>query len=120
MFSHAHEDHSNTYKTIPRSRLHPHNHSCYKQKKTALCIASTLVALHKAQSTVGLNSKLKLCNPYFRPLFLTILFHFHEAIRRIIKAWQYSKNIKLFISLNYTVYCSFELFIWCIFLYSIY
>jgi len=120
-FAHAHEDHSNTYKTIPGSRQYSQNHSCYKQMNTTLCVASIRIALqhmvHMAWWTVGLTSKSKFCNSYFKPLVLMILFHFHETIRRIIKAWQHSKNINLFICLNYT---AFMLSIWCIFLYSIY
>jgi len=102
-FSHAQEDHSNTYKTIPGSRQFSQNHSCYKQMNTTLCVASIPVALqnmvHTVRCTVGLTTKSKFCNSYFKPLVLTILFHFHETIRRIIKAWQHSKNIKLFICL---------------------
>ena len=33
-FSSPHEDHSNTYITIPRSSLYPHNQSCYRHMKT--------------------------------------------------------------------------------------
>jgi len=95
-FAHAHEDHSNTYKTIPGSRQYSQNNSCYKQTNTTLCIASIPVALqhmvHMAQCTVGLTSKSKFCNSYFKPLVLTIFFHFHETIRRIIKAWKCSKK----------------------------
>jgi hypothetical protein len=99
-FSYAHEDHSNTYKTIPGSRQYSQNHSCYKPTNTTLRIASIPIAVlhmvHMAWCTVGLSSKSRFCNSYFKPLILTILFHFHDTIRRIIKTWQHSKNVKLF------------------------
>jgi len=44
-FSHAHEDHSNTYKMMPGSRQYSQNHSCYKQMNTTLCVASIPIAL---------------------------------------------------------------------------
>lgn len=57
-FSHAHEDHSNTYKMIPGSRQYSQNHSCYKPINTTLCTASIPVALqhmvHMAWCTVQL------------------------------------------------------------------
>jgi hypothetical protein len=103
-FSHAHEDHSNTYKMIPGSRQYFQNHLCYKPTNTTLCIAGIPIALqhmvHMAWCTVRLGTRSKFCNSYFKPLVLTILFHLHDTIRRIIKAWQYSKNVKLFIRLN--------------------
>jgi hypothetical protein len=43
-FLFAHEGHSNTYKMVQRSRQYPQNQSHYKWMKTALRIASILVA----------------------------------------------------------------------------